>query len=88
MAADGAAGGRAALADSLKSLGAVQSDLGRIPNNIMAIADADTGESVEADTMFAGAVDATPWFILGHYVLAVNGIDDIALSTAWPALER
>ncbi len=88
MAVDGAAGGLKALAGSLKSLGAAQSHLGRIPNNIMAAADAETGTSVETDTMRAGAVDATAWFILGHHLLAVNGIDDIVLSSAWPALER
>ena len=54
------------LAGSLNLLVAAQSELGRVPNNIMVTADPDTGMSVEADTRFAGAVDATAWFIPGH----------------------
>jgi glycogen debranching enzyme len=88
MAVNGAAGGCPALAGSLASLGAAQSDLGRIPNNIMTVGDPNTGTSIEADTMFAGAIDAAAWFIIGHYVLAVQENDDPALSKAWPALER
>src|SRR5438552_6997574 len=52
--------GRELLRQSLTSAGVMQSRLGRIPNHVYSpAADAE----MVSDTMFAGAVDASLWFI-------------------------
>lgn len=82
LAAIGDSAGRDLLWRSLTSVAALQSRLGRIPNHVYSAAeDADT----VADTMFAGAVDASLWFIVAHYVLGTD--DPAALSGAYRWLE-
>jgi glycogen debranching enzyme len=63
---------------SLDSLASGQSDLGRIPNHVFAAAD---GEELVADTVFAGAVDASLWFIVAAHMLGGDDPD-------WATLER
>jgi glycosyl hydrolase family 100 (putative invertase) len=58
--------GRLLLRRSMESASGMQSRLGRIPNHVYA-PEAHTG--MVADTMFAGAVDASLWYIVTHYVL-------------------
>jgi glycogen debranching enzyme len=80
IAATGDSTGKDILARSLRSLAFGQSRLGRIPNHLVA-----NGRSeLVADSMFAGAVDPSLWFILGHYVLN----DSSELAAAWPSIER
>jgi glycogen debranching enzyme len=70
--------GRALFERSIASLAAGQSPLGRVPNHVYAATD-DAGLTV--DTVFAGAVDASLWFIVSAHVLGDGGPE-------WAALER
>ncbi|WP_306214418.1 amylo-alpha-1,6-glucosidase [Actinoplanes sp. RD1] len=71
LAAAGDDRGLRLLRRSMASAGALQSRLGRIPNHVYASA---AGAEPVADTMFAGAVDASLWYIVAHHVL--GGADD------------
>jgi hypothetical protein len=88
VAAVGDEAGRRLLRRSLDSARRTQSRLGRIPNHVYApTPDAD----LVSDTMFAGAVDASLWFIIARYVLAAGGDDggenDDAVAAAYRWLE-
>jgi hypothetical protein len=75
--------GRELLSRSLASVAAMQSRLGRIPNHVYA---PEGGAPAVADTMFAGAVDASLWFIVAHHVLGDHGDPDV-LAGAYRWLE-
>jgi hypothetical protein len=87
LAAIGDKRGQRLLGQSVASVGRMQSRLGRIPNHVYApAADAE----VIADTMFAGAVDASLWFIVAHYILGgdeTDGDSNDALARAYRWLE-
>jgi hypothetical protein len=88
VAATGDEHGRRLLGQSLASARRLQSRLGRIPNHVYAPA-VDT--EMVADTVFAGAVDASLWFIVAHHVLgedASGGVSDDALARAYRWLEH
>lgn len=84
MAAIGVPEARDLLVRSLRTLAAGQSRLGRIPNHVIAAQGSEPPELIE-DTVFAGAVDSSLWFIIGHYVLIDS--DEIDLVATWPHLE-
>jgi hypothetical protein len=75
--------GRELLRRSLASVAGLQSRLGRIPNHVFSPAE---GAETVADTMFAGAVDASLWFIVAHDVLGDGG-DPAVLAGAYRWLE-
>jgi glycogen debranching enzyme len=72
---------------SLSTLRECQSRLGRIPNNVRAIGDGIEAR-LAADTMFAGAVDASLWFILGHYVLTEMDAHTDEVHRSWPHIMK
>ncbi len=76
-----------ALEESLRSLAMRQSPLGRIPNNIIEIELNGKTDLIE-DTVFAGAVNASLWYIIGHYILSSVRRDDRAARTNWESLEN
>lgn len=73
----------ALLGDSLQSLAKAQSRLGRVPNHVTVT---DGGDLV-TDTMFAGAVDPSLWFIIGHYLMGWHNTDIDAVHAAYRWLE-
>jgi glycogen debranching enzyme len=83
VAAIGDERGQDLLRRSLLSVGGMQSRLGRIPNHVHVPAGAS---DIVADTMFAGAVDASLWFIVAHHVLGETGDKDV-LAAAYRWLE-
>ena len=81
------AGGRDTLENSLRSLTRHQSPLGRIPNNVHEI-NPDDGNSLVEDTMFAGAVDASLWYIIGHYILLCTQRNNRVARDNWKNLQN
>ncbi|MFI9585290.1 amylo-alpha-1,6-glucosidase [Streptomyces sp. NPDC052236] len=75
--------GTGLLKGSLDSLAACQSQLGRIPNHVFT-ANPETG--LQADTVFAGAVDASLWYIVGHDVLSLKLPDSRYLADRWDSI--
>lgn len=87
---------------SLETLGAYQSELGKIPHNVGmagvadpaliahggALAQAPDGSRIVMDTAHAGCIDSNLWFILGHYVYFRTTEDRDFLRASWPTLER
>lgn len=84
MAASGTADQIDPLWRSLESLAGAQSALGRIPNHVRLL---DNG-TIEADTVFAGAIDASLWYIIAHEVLASATTDTQHVAARWESLER
>ncbi len=84
IAASASADDLDSLRRSLRSLAAAQSRLGRIPNHVRRI---DDNGLLTADTVFAGAIDASLWYIIGHDVLsrALDGGE--GLTSAWGSLQ-
>ncbi len=95
-------GGPAINRRSLETLRRYQSPLGRIPHNVGLTGLADPaliahggaltvpgkdGVAVE-DTIHAGCVDGSLWYILGHYYHFMQSGDLDLLRTAWDSLER
>lgn len=74
-----------ALRSSLDSLGECQSRLGRIPNHVFAEA---PGGPLRADTVFAGAIDAGLWYVIGHDVLCLTTGETEYVADRWKGLER
>lgn len=85
IAASGAAVDLEAVGRSLRSLAAAQSRLGRIPNHVQRH---DEDGRLIADTIFAGAIDASLWYIIGTDVLFRVIEDAEALASAWDSVER
>lgn len=75
------------LEDSLRSLTKCQSPLGRIPNNVLEI-NVDSRADLVEDTMFAGAVDASLWYIIGHYILLSARRGDQVVRDNWKNLQN
>jgi glycogen debranching enzyme len=73
------------LRNSLKSLETWQSPLGRIPNHVIR---AGPEAKLQADTMFAGAVDSSLWFIIGYCVLAQAVGDAEEVRQHWDSLNK
>lgn len=84
VAAAGSADDIDALRRSLRSLAAAQSRLGRIPNHVRR----DERDDIAADTVFAGAVDASLWYIIGHDVLSRSTSDGRDLAGGWESLQN
>ncbi|MGH3811772.1 MAG: amylo-alpha-1,6-glucosidase [Pseudonocardiaceae bacterium] len=87
LAASGNSGERELLVRSLQSLAARQSDLGRIPNHVRAAGEYDAAPLI-ADTMFAGAVDPSLWFIIGNYVISRTPRSSGDGELSWGHVER
>ena len=84
IAASGGTDDLDSLRRSLRSLAAGQSRLGRIPNHVRRI---DDNGPLIADTVFAGAIDASLWYIIGYDVLTrgMDSTDDAA--AVWESLQ-
>lgn len=87
LAAIGDEAGRRLLRRSMESAGRMQSRLGRIPNHVYA---PDPDAELVADTMFAGAVDASLWYIVAQYVLGdeTDAATDETVTRAYRWLEH
>ncbi|BBH69212.1 hypothetical protein ACTI_58970 [Actinoplanes sp. OR16] len=80
LAAIGDDRGKLLLRQSMDSAGGMQSRLGRIPNHVYA---PSPDAPMVADTMFAGAVDASLWYIVAHYVLGDHSGQTLAAAHRW-----
>lgn len=85
IAASGNANDLDALRRSLRSLAAGQSALGRIPNHVRRV---DGNGPLTADTVFAGAIDASLWYIIGHNILSRSMQSTVDLASIWESLQR
>ena len=83
LVAAGVPSGLELLRDSLGSLESCQSTLGRIPNHVVQV---EASHELHADTLFAGAVDSSLWFIIGHGILAQASGDAEQVRRHWPNL--